>query len=335
MLRCRPGSAPSKPDASHVNEEIMPDSCRRTLLLPFIIVLLTSLSWGRASGQNVPGSDGGPVVLPLYTWPRAARHAPRIGGAVEDGGERVRLDIGGTVPLYSRTVDLRSDDHSGLQPEEAGRPLVPALAFGVDFFTWSRLASESNFKFPVEAIDYYFGLYAGREFGYVSEGILFGTLRIAHISAHLVDGEERFAQSGFEPFVYSREFVDVGFGIHAFFGEEDHGLRSGAVRGIVGGRWLFHTIPDTIGRFRPSIAVESEYQPQRSLPVTILAGGEVGLNTELETTLESSLRLGLKLSGIYSNGLILEAGYTSGTSHYGQYIDRAEEYFWFGFSFGT
>ena len=293
-----------------------------------------SLSSEIAHGQNVPGGDDTPLVLPLYSWPRAAHHAPRIGGAVEDGGERVRLDIGGTVPLYSRTVDIRSDDPAGSQPAESGRPLLPELAFGVDFFTWSLLGSESNFKFPVEAIDYYFGLYGGREFGYVGEGILFGTLRIAHISAHLVDGEELFAQSGFEPFVYSREFVDVGFGVHSFFGEEDHGLRPGAVRGIVGGRWLFHTIPDTIGRFRPSVAVESEYQPQRSLPITLLAGGELGLNTEVETTLESSLRLGLKLSGIYRNGLILEAGYTSGMSHYGQYIERREDYFWFGFSFG-
>ncbi len=304
------------------------NQCGRSgALLPLLIFLFLPLAHRAASGQNIPGSGSAPTVLPLYAWPWGARHAPRIGGAVEDGGDRVRLDIGTSVPLYSRNGNEEGENTEGLS--------VPELALGVDFFTWSRLASESNFKFPVEAIDYYFGLYAGRELGRLNDAILFGTFRLAHISAHIVDGEERFAQSGFEPFVYSREFVDVGVGVHTFFGPVDQDIRLGALRGIVGGRWLFHTIPDTIGRFRPSLALESEYQPSPTLPVTLRAGGEFGLNTEIDTEFESSLRFGVKLSEIYHNGLLLEAGYISGMSPYGQYFDRREDYFWIGFSFGN
>jgi len=32
------------------------------------------------------------------------------------------------------------------------------FSFGIDFFTFSNLRSEDNFKFPVDAIDYLFGI---------------------------------------------------------------------------------------------------------------------------------------------------------------------------------
>ena len=60
------------------------------------------------------------------------------------------------------------------------------ISLGVDFFTYTRLRGEDNFKFPVETIDYLFGLNAGYKINDSNKemGVRF---RFSHISAHLVD----------------------------------------------------------------------------------------------------------------------------------------------------
>lgn len=267
-----------------------------------ILLLLSSLT-----------ADGQPSER--FAWSYAAPHAPRIGASSEPAEDRVRLDIGGSVRLA----------------EPSG-----ATELGVDVFTWSRLRSEANFKFPVEAIDYYFGLYGGWEFAPEEPISLVATLRLGHISAHLVDGEERFGQTGFRPVVYSREFLDLEVGGLRRFGSDSSGgadLR-GYLRGSIGGRWLFHTIPDTIGRIRPDIALESALQPSADLPLTLRVGVEFGLNTEFDPLLESSLRSGLKFAGVEDVGVMLEGGYYRGRSLYGQFLAAPESYFWIGFGVG-
>jgi len=52
---------------------------------------------------------------------------------------RLRLDISTSQDFYK---------------EESGNSI---FSFGGDLFTFTRLRSESNFHFPVEAIDYLFG----------------------------------------------------------------------------------------------------------------------------------------------------------------------------------
>ena len=276
-----------------------------------------------AAAQSVPGST--PSSTPLFIWPYAAPHAPRIGGASEKGGEEVRLEIGGSLPLWSRLDSTDTEDPT------------PALEFGVDFFTWSRLRSEPNFKFPVEAIDYYFGLYGGYALGNVGRFRLLADLRIAHISAHLVDGERRFATAGFRPFVYSREFFDAAVTLHQDIGPVVRDGRRdfrGRLRGTLGARYLFHTLPDTLGRLTPSFSVDGAWQLTESLPLTLHGGYRLAINQEHDTMLEHSIRGGLKFAALHRNGISLHGSYYRGRSTYGQYSWEVEEYGAIGFSIG-
>ncbi|MCB0711807.1 MAG: hypothetical protein KDD67_05720 [Ignavibacteriae bacterium] len=325
-------------------------------------------------GQNtVTGSEGSDVVkekLPLYRWPYAAKYAPRIGGSGESEGDKVRLDIGGTIPLLEAAESASyvemvchspicgNDDFSNyLYP--IWEPAAINFSAGIDFFTWSRLRSEANFKFPVEAVDYYFGFYGSMRIGktgdsYTSTGdgnikertkhrtTIIPTLRIAHISAHLVDGEPQFALPNEGAVVYSREFVDLSCGLEHFLwlglwasGGSSFEPTSLYVRPYIGTQLLFHTIPGNLGKVTPYIGGDLEMQLFEGLKApTLRTGYEFRLNTETKTFGEHSLRAGIKLAPSHHNGILLEAAYYSGRSQFGQYFQNRENYFSLGFGFG-
>ena len=84
------------------------------------------------------------------------------------------------------------------------------IAFGLEFFNWSLLNRESQFKFPVLATDYFFGGYfvfyhKSRKLDWANR------IRVSHISAHLSDGSFDINQNKWfdmkQPFTYSREFA--------------------------------------------------------------------------------------------------------------------------------
>lgn len=129
----------------------------------------------------------------------------RVGAIYQFSDNKLRLDIGNSLDV----VEFDND-----------------LAIGADFFTFTRLRSEGNFKFPVETSDYFFGLnfskknsiYEQRKASYSDEydippEKLFDIsyrLRLAHISSHLVDGlANKDGLLNPQPFVYSREFADL------------------------------------------------------------------------------------------------------------------------------
>ncbi len=297
----------------------------RTVHRPCLLLLVMLLLAPGLHAQNVPGTA--PTILPLFVWPYASPHAPRIGAASESGGENVRLEIGGSIPLY-RQVERQGDTAS---------ISAPRLEFGADFFTWSRLRSDPNFKFPVEAIDYYFGLYGGYDLGRVADFRLLSDLRIAHISAHLVDGERRFGTTGFRPFVYSREFVDAALTLHRDLLPAHHNgglLYRGRLRATLGVRALFHTLPDTLGRLTPSLSLEGATQILENVPLTLRAGYRVALNNEYAPVPEHSIRCGMKFAELDGNGITLEGSYYRGRSTYGQYASELEEYGGIGFRIG-
>ncbi len=85
-----------------------------------------------------------------------------------------------------------------------GKPLflVRGVRIGLEGLAWSRLRTLSNFRFPVETVDYFFGAFADwgdNEVGW--------RLRISHISSHLVDGSD--SVTGGSSSHYSREFVEL------------------------------------------------------------------------------------------------------------------------------
>ncbi len=80
---------------------------------------------------------------------------------------------------------------------------VGPVALGLEGLAWSRLEAISDFRFPVQTVDYFFGAYA-----------MWGTpfdswrLRVSHISSHLVDGTDTTIVGGASS-RYSREFVEL------------------------------------------------------------------------------------------------------------------------------
>ncbi len=65
---------------------------------------------------------------------------PKAGFAFQTGGNKIRLDI-------SRSTDIAQINYQN-----------STLSFGMDLFTFTRLRAESEFHFPVETIDYLFGI---------------------------------------------------------------------------------------------------------------------------------------------------------------------------------
>ncbi len=251
--------------------------------------------------------------------PYAGKYEPRIGGSREINAERLRLDIGTDVGLY--TIPSCGP--------------LPPVRFGAAFFTWTRLRSEPNFKFPVEAVDYYFGL------EFVPQWSQYVRLRVGHISAHLVDGSAAFGRDSTGPVVYSREFVEGTFGYDPVaVGRALFGDIGALLRPYAGMQWRFHSIPDSLGALTPYVGFDGSWvmtgrrreDSVAGFPLTLLAGYELRMNGELATVWENSVRAGLKFARPDEPGIAVEFTYYRGRSPFGQYFDRMEEYGSIGFS---
>lgn len=97
----------------------------------------------------------------------------------------MRFDIGASPAMFARDSTLR---------------------IRADFFTLSRMRSAEAMKFPVETVDYWFGLSAAWSSTQIP---LAARLRLAHLSAHFVDGTRwPFTPDSMVP-VYSREFAEL------------------------------------------------------------------------------------------------------------------------------
>ncbi|MBU3698507.1 MAG: hypothetical protein FGM33_00650 [Candidatus Kapabacteria bacterium] len=99
--------------------------------------------------------------------------------------DALRFDIGASPSLYAPDSTIR---------------------IRADFFTLSRMRSAEAVKFPVETIDYWFGLSAA----WRPENFpLSMRLRLAHISAHFVDGTPWPFRGDSTVPIYSREFAEL------------------------------------------------------------------------------------------------------------------------------
>ena len=77
-------------------------------------------------------------------------------------------------------------------------------------FTYTLLRGETDFHFPVDAVDYLFGVNFGYKNNFEKNKEFGARLRISHISAHFVDGHFDGStgnwRDGQIPRVFSREF---------------------------------------------------------------------------------------------------------------------------------
>ena len=237
--------------------------------------------------------------------PLAANHIEsRIGTLFQPTEEKLRLDIGHSLDLME-IIDTEKYN----------------LRLGGDFFILSRLRSEGKFKFPVETSDFFFGL---NMTGKILTDYSF-RIRVAHISSHLVDGYtvyDGYQKLNFieEPFVYSREFVDLIIAYNTKY-----------IRPYIGGTAIFSTIPKDVKKIVPQLGFDFEY----SLPkyFNVIGGYDFKLLGTNKYMGCNSAQFGLKYNLSDNTGLSFNIYHYSGLSIHGMFYDKKEKYTGFGIQF--
>ncbi len=228
---------------------------------------------------------------------------PRIGAMYEGAGKKVRLDIGSQVDLASFSL-----------------PREGECRIGADFFTWTRLRSEGNLKFPVETSDYYFGMNSTCSTKVAGLDVE-GRLRLAHISSHLVDGYSKSGVFNSRPFVYSREFVDAAAAV-----------RLGGSRLYGGLIYVFSTKPKDVNAVIPEVGADCEYKIVKD--VYFKAGYDfklIGINDVYAGA--NSLQAGILLKTSGKTGVQLNANFYEGRSMHGMFYNKKDSYGGLGFQF--
>lgn len=226
---------------------------------------------------------------------------PSTGFALKFGENDLRLDIGTSKDVF----------HKKLKDNIV-------LSLGADFFTFTKLQGETDFHFPVVAVDYLFGLNAGLKF--VEDKYEYGArLRISHISAHLVDGSydgiNQKWKNNRNPIVYSREFIEI----FPF-------IRFNDVRFYSGLTYIFHSSPEDIGKgifqlgfdYYGSELISSSLSPFIAYDYKIASTGKY--------TPVHSAKAGIKWGERFGAGISLFLAYFSGKSVHGEFYELNESY---------
>lgn len=223
-------------------------------------------------------------------------------GAINESGEKLRLDIGHSLDLLS----IYTDDNVTWRA-------------GGDFFILSRLRSEGHFKFPVETADYFFGLNTASKFHNYN---ISARLRIAHISSHLIDGYSANSIFWKAPFVYSREFVDLVV-------KHDNIISNNVflIQPYIGACYIFSTIPKDVTKFIPQFGVDFEAD---IIPSLSIKGGYdlklYGCDNSVPIIGNNATQCGLKYKFANNIGISLNYYYFSGYSIHGMFYNEKERY---------
>lgn len=277
------------------------------VILLFCILAVTPPLYSQDGEKTPPSANGRLLFAPLI-----AHHLePRVGMSRLVEEERLRLDIGNSIDIlrWNDVLDGAS------------------LAAGADFFTWTSLRQEKDFHFPVDAVDYLFGIYASYHRRLDDASSIAARLRLSHISAHLVDGsyvkEEGRWRDGQLPRVYSREFVDL---VVAY--EYRDWLRA-----YGGGKYIYHIDPPELGQWSPQAGLEASWLSAFDVPTL---HGYVAVDARMldvegwDTAL--NLQLGVKLGAWRGTGVDLFIAYYHGMSQHGEYYDSMWSYWGPGFN---
>ena len=222
----------------------------------------------------------------------------KIGISANTNGENLKLDIGASVDI----IGMKKKNYSA--------------SFGAEFFTFSNLRSEDNFKFPVDAIDYYFGV----SFNYKKElnpiSVVSTRLRIAHISSHFEDGHKYpRTDTIFTPIVYSREFIELA-GIY------DYKIRPNFVlRTLLGANFLVHSIPDNFGKVSIQIGNELRYSFNKYFGV-YLSNELRSAAVKGSSIFNESFETGINIGGFDERGINIFFSIYNGQDYKGQYYDK-------------
>ncbi len=196
------------------------------------------------------------------------------------------------------------------------------ISFGADLFTYTRTRAQSNFKFPVETIDFMFGINAGykNDDGGKEFGVRF---RFSHISAHLVDGlynaENEIWLNGREPFVYSKEFLEL-FPY----------IRKDGFRVYLGLTYIIHVIPERIKKGIFQAGFDYYIFSLRNSSFIPLIAYDLKITGIEKYSGNNSITTGIKFGEPLSRGLSILISYFSGKSVHGEFYDISENYWTIG-----
>jgi len=225
---------------------------------------------------------------------------PKAGFAYLLAREEIRLDIGTSADIF-----LYSNGNKH-------------LSFGADLFTYTRLRGRSSFHFPVETIDYLFGINSG--YKVVDENTEYGfRFRFSHISAHLVDGafdnSIKDWRNGRVPRTYSREFFEL-FPYYKF----------SSFRIYSGFTYLVHVNPDLVGKFIYQVGFD--YFADRIIAgvATPFLAYDFKLSEIDKYSGNNIIAAGIKFGEYDSKGISIIFSYYSGKSIHGEYFNLNENY---------
>ncbi|MEI6306153.1 MAG: DUF1207 domain-containing protein [Deltaproteobacteria bacterium] len=272
----------------------------------FILTATLSNSLTDASAETPQNSTVKTIFNPLLADPLE----PRIAVMPFLGEKSLQLDIGSSVDLYQSTSRK--------------------FALGVDFATYSLLRQTDNFKCPVDAVDYLFGINASWKQPINCDRVPFEEFstraRISHISAHFEDGHynadaDQWVRqpewTGSIPFTYSREFVNLVFA-----------LSSPGRRIYTGYQYLYHTLPEGINphSFQAGAELSAPGNTYLAVDFKLLPIWQPLLNETKGHRGTWNLQAGINLRGAGLEKVRLACNYSTGMSRQGMYFYHPESY---------
>lgn len=276
-------------------------SCRslpRRFRLLFMLLLVPLAS------SRLPAQDQGQSRL-LFEPVRASVYEPRVGAIIHAEDTRLRLDIGNAIDI------LRFAPAS-----------MPSLrwALGAEFFTWTALRRTADFHFPVDAVDYLFGIYASAVLAHDEHLALESRLRLSHISAHLVDGsyEKSTAtwRNGQLPRVYSREFFEWMLTARI----------DDVLRPHLGVQYIYHIDPPDLGKV--ALQLGAEYMPHLAEQVHPYIAYDLRVITVGATSAVHAAQVGARVGSRHGAGLNVFVAWYTGLGEHGEYHDQ--RFSWWG-----
>lgn len=232
---------------------------------------------------------------------------PRVGVLFHVNNNELRLDIGNSQDLIRFSPDQKSN-----------------LSIGADFFTFTLLRGEKDFHFPVDAVDYLFGVNAGYKKS-TEEGEYGARFRLSHISAHFVDGHYDFKnliwRNNVNPKVYSREFIEL----LPFY-------RVNNLRVYAGMTYIFHIDPAYLGKFNYQAGFEYFLKNKLSDYLTPFVAYDIKLIKINKYSANNTLNAGIKIGHPDGRGFSLYYSFYSGKSMHGEYFNFDKSYNAIGFN---
>lgn len=271
-----------------------------------ILFAVLFLSFMKTNAQNEIELFPGDLNIQPFT---ANILEPRLGSLFQLGGNELRLDIGSTADI----VQISNGENI-------------TWSFGGDLFTYTLLRGETDFHFPVDAVDYLFGVNVGYK-NKIDEEKEFGArLRISHISAHFVDGHfdgsSGYWRDGQIPRVYSREF----FELMPYY-------KINNLRVYAGFTYLYHVDPSSIKKDNYQLGAEYFFDNVLGNNFTPYLAYDLKIIHLDKYTSNNSVNAGVKFGKKEGRGISLYFTYYSGKSIHGEYFDFNKEYSAIGINF--